>query len=473
MSVCFADGLARVQGIDAAYAHSWFYRDPIRGLEYVQSKYGNKVRIDSAVPWVSAAPAFLFVGSEANEAVLSDVENIRPTGVWPVRGPQGSAQENLRSNNLTTHGIDRIPISKAIANQTSQRRVSDRFSQARDITLAEVETWPLNQPIDLYERVRRLSQQHAFQILYGETLSSRLDQFGELIERYHQSNWSIAALFMRFDFPGMAYRRVLKNAEEIEAFVSDWALEQQQCPATTNMRSAMVNARNQAGEVISLRKCVANLSATALASYETSSLTLTWALYLLAHHPEIAVNLLKEITAAPSIAEWNEAQLDRLPYLNAVLKETLRLIAPVPFLGFRTLRDTQYLNHAVPAHSLILLSPHLTHRDPAVFENPRRFDPARWFKIDPAGYEYVPFSGGPRQCPGQGFAMNNLRLSLSAIVSRFAVDLIPGTRVDRTYCGVTRPKSEVPAMLRQQDGKFGMAHAAGSAADLFDCPDAA
>ena len=278
---------------------------------------------------------------------------------------------------------------------------------------------------------------------------------------------------MRFDFPGMAYRQVLKNAEELEAFVSGWALEQQGCPATANMRSAMVNARNQAGEVISLRKSVANLSATALASYETSSLTLTWALYLLAHHPEVAATLLDEIASAPPISDWSDVQFEQMPFLNAVVKETLRLIAPVPFLGFRSLVDTQYLDHEVPARSLILLSPHLTHRDPSIFKSPRRFHPARWFDIDPTEYEYVPFSGGPRQCPGQGFAMNNLRVSLSAIMSRFVVGLIPGRRIDRTYCGVTRPKSEVPAMLRRQDGKFGSARATGSAADLFDRPDVA
>lgn len=470
MSVSFSGSLAHVQGTSAAYAHYWFYRDPIRGLELVHSRYGKAVRIDDAVPWSTAAPVFLLVGADANEAVLNDVGNIRPTGVWPVRGPQESAQENMRSNNLTAHGVDRIPIAKAIASQTNQRLVSDRFAQVRDITLKEVGIWPLDQPIDLYARIRHLSQQHAFQALYGESDPSRLEKFGEMIERYHRSNWSLPAMFMRFDLPGMPYRRVLKNAEELEAFVSDWALEQSGCPATANMRAAMVNAREQTGETVSLRKCVANLSATALASYETSSTTLTWALFLLAHHPEAATSLWEELASAPPIEEWDEAQLEQLPFLSAVIKETMRLVAPVPFLGFRTLADTEYLTHEVPERSLILLSPHLTHRDPSVFDNPSKFDPARWSESDPAEYEYVPFSGGPRQCPGRMFALNNLRVSLAAIVSRFGVSFAPDHRVDRTYSGVTRPKDEVVVTLRPQDGRFEMAHVHGSAADLIDCP---
>jgi cytochrome P450 len=78
----------------------------------------------------------------------------------------------------------------------------------------------------------------------------------------------------------------------------------------------------------------------------------------------------------------------------------------------------------------VINSAFVTHRIPELYAEPQRFLPARWISGPPGPFSYLPFSAGPRTCPGSAFAMMEMKVVLTQLLRRFAVALLPGATVD-------------------------------------------
>jgi len=159
-----------------------------------------------------------------------------------------------------------------------------------------------------------------------------------------------------------------------------------------------------------------------VAGHETTALTLTWAFYLLARHPEADQALDEELALALEGRQPTLQDLIRLPFTEHVISETLRLY-PAGYLTAReALRDVEVDGYRIRKGTLVLISQWARHRDPRVFEAADRFRPERWAdgldKRLPRG-DYFPFGMGPRQCIGASFAMLESVLVLATLRQRF------------------------------------------------------
>ncbi len=182
----------------------------------------------------------------------------------------------------------------------------------------------------------------------------------------------------------------------------------------------MTFADPQTGQRFDSAEMVDQVAIFFLAGHETSASALAWALYLLATHPEWQDRAAAE--AAGLTGPQDFGQIGRLPVLRAVFREALRLYPPVPMMVREsrcpmTLRDRQ-----VPAGAQIVLSPWHLHRHERIWDAPDAFDPARFESEN--GREglrraYIPFSAGPRVCPGAGFAMIEGPLFLAMILRAY------------------------------------------------------
>jgi len=125
--------------------------------------------------------------------------------------------------------------------------------------------------------------------------------------------------------------------------------------------------------------------------------------------------------------------LGRLPYLEMVMKESMRLFPPAWMVGRRALKDYELEGYHLPAGSFAVLSPWVIHHMAEYFVEPERFWPERF---DPVAGEkhpsfaYFPFGAGPRMCIGATFAMMEARLLLATIMQRYSPALVPGHRVE-------------------------------------------
>ena len=162
-----------------------------------------------------------------------------------------------------------------------------------------------------------------------------------------------------------------------------------------------------------------------LAGHETSASALAWALYLLARAPDWQDRV---ATEAQALREGSFAEGAALRISRDVFRETLRLYPPVPMM-VREARCPQRLrNRDVPKGAQIVLSPWHLHRHERLWDDPDSFEPARWSTQngrDCARDAFIPFSAGPRVCPGAGFAMLEGPFLLSLLLRDLEVACVP------------------------------------------------
>src|SRR5262249_45760415 len=132
------------------------------------------------------------------------------------------------------------------------------------------------------------------------------------------------------------------------------------------------------------------------AGYETSAQTLAWTLFLLAHHPDVLASLDDEIHGVLRGAAPTPEKAAKLVLVDRVLKESMRILPATPLLHVRVCAGEALLGpYRLPLEANVVVSPFVTHRDPAFYPEPARFRPERWEHLAPPHHAYLPFGAGP------------------------------------------------------------------------------
>jgi cytochrome P450 len=190
-----------------------------------------------------------------------------------------------------------------------------------------------------------------------------------------------------------------------------------------------------------------------LAGHETTSNALTWAFYLLAHHPQVEARLHAELDGALGGRLPSAEDLPALPFTEMVLAEAMRLYPPAYAVGRWALEDHTFGPYEVPKHSVVLTSQWIIHRDARFYPDPERFDPQRWTPEARAArpkFAYFPFGGGNRVCIGEGFAWMEGVLILAALAQQWRMRLVPGYRPELWPVITLRPRHGMPIILERR-----------------------
>ena len=181
----------------------------------------------------------------------------------------------------------------------------------------------------------------------------------------------------------------------------------------------------ETGAVFDTAEMVDQVAIFFLAGHETSASALSWALYLLATHPEWQTRVAEEAAGLPDAPDF--AALSRLRITRDVFREALRLYPPVPMMVRQTTGLETFRKRAIRTGSQIVLSPWHLHRHARLWDAPDAFDPGRWQTEAgkaSARAAYLPFSAGPRVCTGAGFAMAEGTLLLALLVRAFRFEAV-------------------------------------------------
>lgn len=155
-----------------------------------------------------------------------------------------------------------------------------------------------------------------------------------------------------------------------------------------------------------------------LAGHDTTSTTLTYALWALGHHRDIQERVRAEV-AALGHRTLTPDDVPELGLTVRVLHEALRLCPPAAGTQRTATRDIVVDGHRIEAGTIAVVSFYALHRDPALWDDPLRFDPDRFLPERSKGrsrWQYLPFGGGPRSCIGDHFAMLEATLALATII---------------------------------------------------------
>ncbi|CAL5219444.1 g1276 [Coccomyxa viridis] len=202
--------------------------------------------------------------------------------------------------------------------------------------------------------------------------------------------------------------------------------------------SLMINSKHSNGEPFSDLLASSQAFTFLLAGYETTASALAFTVYCLAKSPQKMDKLVKELDAY-GLDTFTPGDLPKLPYLEACLKEAMRLYPPGVFLIREPLTEDFHLQgYTIPKGTWIHLPVFTLQRDSKYFERPMEFIPERWVEGCPEEQSlnrHVPgswmaFGEGTRVCVGQRFALVEAKITLAKLFRKFTFKLSPGQETD-------------------------------------------
>ena len=240
----------------------------------------------------------------------------------------------------------------------------------------------------------------------------------------------------------------VRKREGIDKLIYDEIAERRMRPNASrdDILTLLMSARDEAGEALTDAELRDELMTLLVAGHETTATALTWALYWIHKFPKVLERVLAELqTVDPS----DHSAVSRLPYLNAVCCETLR-IYPVGMITFPrvTTSTVEVMGYSLEPGTVVVGSIYLTHHRKEIYPDPDHFKPERFLERRFSAFEYLPFGGGARRCIGMAFAQFEMKLVISRILSSVELALVDKRSVRPMRRGLTAGPSPVRLVVR-------------------------
>lgn len=402
-----------------------FFRDPIRCMRHLHATYGNIAAVSHGDPSLVC----LF-GPELNRQVLSDPNSFHNREL-PLRIPERSplrAEKTLVGKN----GAEHQRLRRAMLPLFQKSHLDHHRDEIVAATQSYLSHWRPGQVVDLSEVTAELALCVSFRCLFGLDITAERRVFADLALGFLNGATSPKTMLFPFELPGTPYWRFAKLCDRLEDHLRKLVEERRSSTSTRyDVLSILMSARDDDNNALDDSLLIGLVNEMFLAGHESTARTLGWTLLLLEQHPAILHDLVDELSSVLHGEAPTVEQLKQLPLLDAVVKESMRVLAPLPFLFLRrNSHDTPVGPYNLPAGATVVISPLITHHLPELYPEPRRFKPERWSAdTQPSAYEYLPFGAGPRTCLGAAFATVSLRVMLSLILQRFRLSLVEPTDV--------------------------------------------
>ena len=244
------------------------------------------------------------------------------------------------------------------------------------------------------------------------------------------------------------YRRFAAARRHLEDMLQD-AIERAREEGLTKaaILNRVVAARYDDGTPMIDAAIRDNMITTLIAGHETSVVSLCWGLYWL-HRERRCLDLLLE-ELRPLGPDADPMDWARLPYLDAVVKETLRLWPVVTDINRVLAQPMQLDRYEVPAGTNIAASSAILHYDPDLYPDAEAFRPERFLERRFGPHEYLPFGGGERMCPGSHLSVFELKIVLATLLTRHRYTLLDqGTMPVKRMGGMMTPATGVRLRLK-------------------------
>lgn len=216
-----------------------------------------------------------------------------------------------------------------------------------------------------------------------------------------------------------------RSLEQIDALLYAEIRERRQRPdpAANDILSLLLAARDERGEPMSDVELRDELMTLLVAGHETTATSLVWALYWIHYLPEVYQRLRAELDGLGT--DFDPEAVARLPYLNAVCSETLRIYPVALITSPRVVRKpVRILGHEYTTGERLTAAIYLTHHRSDIYPESDRFRPERFLERTFSPYEYLPFGGGNRRCIGMAFALYEMKLVLATFLSQLEMHLV-------------------------------------------------
>ncbi|CAL5359542.1 unnamed protein product [Camellia sinensis] len=344
---------------------------------------------------------------------------------------------NLVSGFLKLEAIQKhIPVMDAVAKQHIENEWAPKGDKVVVIDMAKKFTFEL-----------------ACQLLLNVTDSKQVAKFDNRF-----GNVIAGMMSVPIDFPGTSFNRAIKDAnlirKELLTLIKERKMAVQQHNKDSiivrDLLSHLIVTPDEDGKFMNDVEIADKIVGQLIAGYETASVTITFILKYLAEYPHFYNEVFKEQMEIAKSKEpgqsLNWVDIQKMRYTWNVACEAMRIAPPAPLAFKEALTDFTFAGFTIPKGWKTCWSVHSTHKNPAFFPNPDKFDPTRFEGDGPLPFTFVPFGGGPRMCPGKEYARLVMLAFMHNLVIRFKWSkLIPNDKI--IFKPVPFPEGGLPIRL--------------------------
>jgi len=317
---------------------------------------------------------------------------------------------------------------------------------------------PVQEDRDIHEDFTRITLHIVLRTLFGMEPRGQAAKVGDILdglmasfEVENRTAWRLVPEWV----PGRHRREVDRLTGELDTLIFELidATRRADDPDRTDLLAVLLRARDDEGRAMGDQQLRDEVLTLFLAGHETTALALSYAAYLLAEHPEHLERLHQELDTLEG-KPLTSRHARQLPWLGAVVSETLRMYPPAWAVGRQVVSDAAVDGIDLPVGDQVVVCPWVMHRDPRWWTGPSRFRPERWLRGETDAlprFAYAPFGFGPRVCVGQHFAQMELALVLGTLLQHRTLAAAPGYR-PRLFPAVTlRARDGVRVHVRRRD----------------------
>jgi len=288
---------------------------------------------------------------------------------------------------------------------------------------AEISTWPAGVPVRVHPHMQAVTLEVILRAVFGSEEGAEHDALRTELRRLLEDMVDVRTL-LRLALLGPdrvsrlpSHRRALAPVDRIVLDVVRRRRDARDLEERDDILSLLLQARHEDGSAMSDAELRDELVTLLLAGHETTATALSWAVERLVRHPDA----------------WERLRSGDEAWVDAVVKETLRLRPVLPIVARKLTRPLTVRGWDLPAGVTVAPCIHLVHRRPDVYPEPSRFRPERFLERPAGTYTWIPFGGGVRRCLGASFALFEMQAVLRVLARM--VDLRPtapeGERVSR------------------------------------------
>jgi cytochrome P450 len=436
---------------DAWQMFQWVTR-PFSFMRDCRRRYGDRFTVTLSQ---RVGPIVFFSNPEALQVILAgddselfDAPGELNTLVEPLLGPQslmglsGNRHRRMRQLLMPSFHGERMRSYGQLIREITEEVVSE---------LVAGRTFPVR------KSMQKISMRVILRAVFGLNDGSRYQELerllGAMLDRM-SNPFSLGALFfpmLRQDFgPLSPWGIFVRNREQVDRLIYDEIAERRNHPdaSRNDILTLLLSARDEAGQALTDPELRDELMTLLVAGHETTATALTWALYWIYKSPAVRERLLRELQDAG--ARPDAGVLFRLPYLNAICSETLR-IYPVGLLTFPrvTRARVELMGCVLEPGTVVAGCIYLAHHREEVYPDPDKFIPERFLERRYSPFEYLPFGGGVRRCIGMAFAQFEMKLVISSILSSVQLGLADTRAARPVRRGLTSGPSPVRMVVKQ------------------------
>jgi len=292
--------------------------------------------------------------------------------------------------------------------------------------------------------------------LFSADLSDDAEVIGAALTEVNRQLGEFHLLDMLWMIPTLRKRRFRDAVRALDRVV-DKIIDQRRRSTRRNqdLLSMLLDAVDEeTSQAMTPRQVRDEVLTLLLAGHETTANALVWTWYLLSQNPDAADKLHQELAGVLGERAPSALDLPQLPYTRMVVEESMRLYPPAWAISRNAVGEDQIGGYRVPRKTNLIICSFVTHRHPALWDDPERFDPERFSPERSEGrpnFAYLPFGGGPRICIGKGFAMTEAQLILATVAQRYRLRLMPGHPVELHPLVTLRPRHGMRMTLHPAD----------------------